>query len=118
MENAHVIVLFGATGDLARRKLLPGTAAPVARPACSTTPGSSAPRWRTIDTETFVKMARESCDEFCDKPVSDARVGADFGGMLSYVPQSTPVPRRWPRRSARPRPSSRLVAATSTSCTT
>ena len=24
MEQPHVVVLFGATGDLARRKLLPG----------------------------------------------------------------------------------------------
>ena len=35
--DPHVIVLFGATGDLAKRKLLPGLLPPVRAPGCCPT---------------------------------------------------------------------------------
>ena len=42
----HVIVLFGATGDLAKRKLLPGLAY-LQQSRSRRTSGSSARRWTT-----------------------------------------------------------------------
>ena len=42
----HVIVLFGATGDLAKRKLIPGLAY-LQQSRSPPTSGSSARRWRT-----------------------------------------------------------------------
>ena len=63
MEHPHVIVLFGATGDLARRKLLPGMLRlwEAGLLDNSRIVGTSL---EDIDTETFVKFARLSCDEF------------------------------------------------------
>jgi glucose-6-phosphate 1-dehydrogenase len=86
MEHPHVVVLFGATGDLARRKLLPGMLRlwEAGLLEDSRIVGTSL---EDIDTETFVKIARTSCDEFGHRPVDDAR-WAPFAEMLSYVPQS------------------------------
>lgn len=86
MENAHVIVLFGATGDLSRRKLLPGLwrlwrAGLIAD---SLIVGTS---MDDHDTATFQKLARDACDEFCEHPTTDAQ-WAEFEPMLSYVPHS------------------------------
>ena len=63
MEQPHVIVLFGATGDLARRKLLPGLLRLFQAGLledCRIV-GTSL---EDLDTEQFVKLAREACDEF------------------------------------------------------
>ena len=86
MENPHVIVLFGATGDLARRKLLPGMLRlwEAGLLEDSRIVGTSL---EDIDTETFVKIARSSCDEFGHRPVTDDR-WEPFSQMLTYVPQS------------------------------
>ncbi|MGY2701022.1 glucose-6-phosphate dehydrogenase [Nocardioides sp. HB32] len=86
MENAHVIVLFGATGDLSRRKLLPGLMHlwQAGLIDDSRIVGTSL---EEIDTETFVKLAREACDEFCKKPMSPEE-WARFSQLLSYVPQT------------------------------
>jgi glucose-6-phosphate 1-dehydrogenase len=86
MENPHVIVLFGATGDLARRKLLPGMLRlwEAGLLEDSRIVGTSL---EDLDTETFVKIARSSCDEFGHRPITDAR-WAPFSEMLTYVPQS------------------------------
>ena len=85
VAKPHVIVLFGATGDLARRKLLPG---------CSGSGGGPAERRRIVgtsmedlDAEQFVKLARAACDEFGKGGISDER-WAPFSALLSYVPQS------------------------------
>jgi glucose-6-phosphate 1-dehydrogenase len=86
MENPHVIVLFGATGDLARRKLLPGMLRlwEAGLLEDSRIVGTSL---EDLDTETFVKIARSSCDEFGHRAITDDR-WAPFSEMLTYVPQS------------------------------
>jgi len=63
----HIIVLFGATGDLAKRKLLPGLyhlACAGLLPDKYRIIGASPPASALSDAD-FVKHARESVDEFC-----------------------------------------------------
>ncbi|CAN5636753.1 glucose-6-phosphate dehydrogenase [soil metagenome] len=85
MEQPHVVVLFGATGDLARRKLLPGLLhlfeAGLLRD-CRIV-GTSLD---DLDTEQFVKLAREGIDEF-SRPF-DESCWDDFAGRLTFGPQS------------------------------
>jgi glucose-6-phosphate 1-dehydrogenase len=70
----HVIVLFGATGDLAKRKLLPGMfhlAAAGLLPHKYRIIGSS-PANSAISTEEFREHARQACEDFCiTKPVGE-----------------------------------------------
>ena len=61
--NAHVIVLFGATGDLSRRKLLPGMLHLFQAgllPECRIV-GTSLD---DFDDDSFRVFARQACDEF------------------------------------------------------
>ncbi|HEY1840684.1 MAG TPA: glucose-6-phosphate dehydrogenase [Mycobacterium sp.] len=81
----HVVVMFGATGDLARRKLLPG----LLHLSCS----RLAPEMRVIgtsldelDTETFRKLARKACNEFARHEVSEELLD-QFIANLSFVSQ-------------------------------
>lgn len=80
----QVVVLFGATGDLARRKLLPGlfhlTSAGFI-PACRII-GVSLDE---IDVEAFRANARGALDEFSSRKVTDADWRA-FAANLDYVP--------------------------------
>ena len=80
----QVVLLFGATGDLARRKLLPGlyhlsTAGFI--PACRII-GVSLDE---IDADGFRAIARASLDEFFNREVTDADWEA-FARILDYVP--------------------------------
>jgi glucose-6-phosphate 1-dehydrogenase len=82
----QVVVLFGATGDLARRKLLPGLAHLVA--------SALAPDFRVVgssleplDDEGFRAFARVAIDEFGSHPITDAQWDT-FAKRLTYVPQS------------------------------
>ena len=79
------MVLFGATGDLSRRKLLPGLLhlyeAELLRD-CRIV-GTSLD---DLDTEQFVKLAREAIDEF-SRPF-DESCWDDFSQRLSFVRQS------------------------------
>jgi len=79
------VVLFGATGDLSRRKLLPGLLhlyeAELLRD-CRIV-GTSLD---DLDTEQFVKLAREAIDEF-SRPF-DESCWDDFSQRLSFVRQS------------------------------
>ncbi|WP_240340419.1 glucose-6-phosphate dehydrogenase [Nocardioides sp. SYSU D00038] len=86
MEHAHVIVLFGATGDLARRKLLPGLLRLFEAGLLeeSRIVGTSL---EDLDDERFAKLARDACEEFGPKGLDDER-WAPFGAMLRYVPQT------------------------------
>ena len=65
--GSHVIVLFGATGDLAKRKLLPG----LYHLACAgLLPDKyriigSAPQQSALSDADFIEHARESVDRFC-----------------------------------------------------
>ena len=81
----HVIVLFGATGDLARRKLLPGllrlTQAGLLPDARIV--GTSLEDMSTVD---FVALARHACEEFGHGELLDGK-WERFAAMLSYVPQ-------------------------------
>ncbi len=82
----HVIVLFGATGDLAKRKLLPGMAYLVK--------SALAPAIQVVGTsledltvEEFRAIAREAIDDFGSHKLSDAE-WAEFASRVTYVPQS------------------------------
>ncbi|MGD9955010.1 MAG: glucose-6-phosphate dehydrogenase, partial [Candidatus Nanopelagicales bacterium] len=82
----HVIVLFGATGDLSRRKLLPGLV--------HLTTSALAPDIRVVassledhDDESFRRFTREAIDEFGTHELSD-EAWAAFSDQLSYVPTS------------------------------
>ncbi|HET9759899.1 MAG TPA: glucose-6-phosphate dehydrogenase, partial [Nocardioidaceae bacterium] len=85
MEQPHVVVLFGATGDLSRRKLLPGLLhlyeAGLLRD-CRIV-GTSLD---DLDTEQFVKLARDAIDEF-SRPF-DESCWDGFAKRLSFVRQS------------------------------
>jgi glucose-6-phosphate 1-dehydrogenase len=83
----HVIVLFGATGDLARRKLLPGLlhlARAGLLPECRIV-GTSLDE---LDDDGFRKQARLACDQFCT-PAIDEDEWAEFEKDVTYVPQSS-----------------------------
>jgi len=80
-----VVVLFGATGDLARRKLLPGLAhlnashlTPDIRVVGSSLEG--------IDTAEFRTQARAAVEEFGSDQLTDQEWD-DFLSRLTYVPQ-------------------------------
>ncbi|EGD44783.1 glucose-6-phosphate dehydrogenase [Nocardioides sp. WG-D5] len=79
----HVIVLFGATGDLARRKLLPGLLR-LNEAGLMTDAQIVGTSLEEMSDEDFVAFAREACEEFGKGEITDARWEA-FGGMLSYV---------------------------------
>ena len=81
----HVIVLFGCTGDLAKRKLLPGLAYLA---------GSNlAPAIRVVgtamddlSTDQFRDLAQDACRSFGMHRISDEQWDV-FAAALTYVPQ-------------------------------
>jgi glucose-6-phosphate 1-dehydrogenase len=82
----HVIVLFGATGDLAARKLLPGL--------LHLSQSGMLPEYRIIGTSTseltdedFRHLARHACDQFATGKISLLQ-WAGFESKLSFVPLS------------------------------
>jgi glucose-6-phosphate 1-dehydrogenase len=79
-------MLFGATGDLARRKLIPGlfhlTSAGFI-PSCRIV-GVSLDE---LDADGFRKLARSALDEFSQRPVTEESWAA-FSASLDYVPLS------------------------------
>jgi glucose-6-phosphate 1-dehydrogenase len=84
--NPHVIVLFGASGDLARRKLLPGLlhlSLAGLVPECRII-GTSLD---DLDDERFRRFAREACDEFRRREVTEQEWDA-FARTLRFVPQA------------------------------
>jgi len=84
-EN-HVVVLFGATGDLAKRKLLPGwfhLYAAGLLPKEFRLIGSSPPNTAMTDDQ-FREHARQSCADFCiTKP--DDPLWSEFAKNLSFA---------------------------------
>lgn len=83
IADPHVIVLFGATGDLARRKLLPGLAylctsdlAPDVR-VVGTSLGE-------LDDDGFRSLAREALQEFGNRDLGED-VWHHFAERLRYV---------------------------------
>ncbi len=79
----HVIVLFGASGDLARRKLLPGLFH-LSRAGLVPDCRIVATSLDDLDDERFRKFARMACDEFASRAVTDAEWAA-FAGKLRFV---------------------------------
>jgi glucose-6-phosphate 1-dehydrogenase len=84
MDHPNVVVLFGATGDLARRKLIPGL--------LRLFEARLIPDVRVIGTsleelspEEFDAVARAACEEFGKGDVTDER-WAPFSKRLRYVP--------------------------------
>jgi glucose-6-phosphate 1-dehydrogenase len=86
VAHPHVIVLFGATGDLARRKLLPG----LLRLTESELVNDARIVGTSMDDLTpseFDTLARAACEEFGKGVITDER-WAPFSALLDYVPQS------------------------------
>src|SRR6478752_7276201 len=82
----QVVVLVGATGDLSRRKLLPGLFHLVSSgfiPACRIIGVSL----EEFDVHGLRKIAREALDQFSSHKVSEADWTA-FSQILDYVPMS------------------------------
>ncbi|WP_267389050.1 glucose-6-phosphate dehydrogenase [Sphingomonas sp. GC_Shp_3] len=80
----QVVVLIGATGDLARRKLLPGLFHLINEgfiPDCRII-GMSLDE---MDADAFRSFARAALDEFGTRPVADAEWNA-FAALLDYLP--------------------------------
>lgn len=83
-RDPQVVVLFGATGDLARRKLIPGLFHLVTSgfiPDCRII-GVSLDE---IDAEGFRGIARSALDKFALREVSESDWAA-FESVLEYVP--------------------------------
>ena len=81
----HVIVLFGATGDLARRKLIPGLfhlGQAGLLPESFQIVGTSL---EELDDEAFRSFAREALREFCRVKLGEDEWEA-FKSHLSFVP--------------------------------
>jgi glucose-6-phosphate 1-dehydrogenase len=90
MDDPHVVVLFGATGDLAKRKLLPGLLhlfqtglLPPARIVGTSLEGH--------DTESFVEFTRAAVQEFSKRTVTEEE-WSGFARMLRYVPGADGAP--------------------------
>jgi glucose-6-phosphate 1-dehydrogenase len=88
--DPHVIVLFGATGDLARRKLLPGL-------LHLSDAGLMPPSFRVVatsldalDDEGFRGLARRAVDDFARHRFAEEQ-WADFARRLTYVPHDAGV---------------------------
>jgi len=84
MDQPYVVVLFGATGDLARRKLLPGLLRLFeARllPDCRVI-GTSL---EELTADEFDALARSACEEFGKGTLTDER-WSHFSKRLRYVP--------------------------------
>ncbi len=86
----HVIVLFGATGDLAKRKLLPGLfhlAVAGLLPHKFRIIGTSPAKY-AISNEEFQAHAKQACQDFCiSKPVGEP--WAEFSKHLSFATSDT-----------------------------
>ena len=96
--NPHVLVLYGATGDLARRKLLPGLfhlSRAGLLPECRII-GTALD---DIDDAGFRAHTRAALDEFARRPRCPTDEWEEFAACLSYVSQSGRLPR--PRRRHR-----------------
>ena len=85
-RHPHVVVLFGATGDLAKRKLLPGLfhlSHAGFIPGCKIVGVSL----DDFDADAFRKVARGALDQFSTRKVTEDDWSA-FASALDYVPLS------------------------------
>src|SRR5512132_3837147 len=81
----HVLVLFGATGDLARRKLLPGLFHLDRVGLMPDEYRIVGPSLSELDDEEFREHVRAALEEFCRVEISDDD-WQPFSARLSYVP--------------------------------
>ncbi|MGD9696108.1 MAG: glucose-6-phosphate dehydrogenase [Thermoleophilia bacterium] len=81
--DPHVVVLFGATGDLARRKLIPGLLH-LTRLGLLRECRIVGVAVEVMDDAEFRAHALEACTEFGHAPPAPAE-WADFGERLTYV---------------------------------
>ena len=84
--DPHVVVLFGATGDLARRKLLPGLTH-LSLSALTPDIQVVATSLEDMSTDEFREFAQHSVTEFGVRPLDVAQWDT-FAHRLQYVPQS------------------------------
>ena len=113
----HVIVLFGATGDLAKRKLLPGLfhlAAAGLMPEKYRIIGS-APAQFALSTEAFREHARQAAEQFGTSQAGGRGLGRVRREPVVRPPRIRARPARWPARSRRRR---RRSAARRAACST
>ena len=82
----HVIILFGATGDLAQRKLLPGLFH-LSRAGMLSECRIVATSLEDLDDAGYHAMARSACDEHARDGVTEED-WRDFRRCLTYVPGS------------------------------
>jgi len=82
----NVIILFGATGDLSRRKLVPGLAH-LSLSALAPDIEVIGTSLEDLDDDDFRKFAKQALDEFSHRPLSDEQFDM-FAAKLHYVPQS------------------------------
>ena len=85
-KNPQVVVLFGATGDLARRKLLPGLFHLM---GSGLIPGARVigVSLDDLDAEEFRALAKDALDNFYSRDVTP-EAWEEFSGRLDYVPTS------------------------------
>ena len=84
--SPHVVVLFGATGDLARRKLIPGLTH-LALSALAPDIQVVGTSLEDMDDTSFREFARQAVSEFGTHQLTDEQ-WSSFVGKLHYVPQS------------------------------
>ena len=82
----HVIVLFGATGDLSRRKLIPGLAH-LALSALAPDIEVIGTSLEDLSDEAFQGFANQALQEFSHRPLTEEQWD-QFAGKLHYVPTS------------------------------
>ena len=85
VPEAHVIVLFGATGDLARRKLLPGFFRLAQAGLLPSNYRIVATSRTDLDDDGFRAFAREAITEFAGAPADEA--WAPFAARVSFSAQ-------------------------------
>src|SRR5689334_23240328 len=83
MSEPHLIVLFGATGDLAKRKLLPGILHLLASGLVKDVRLIGVSRHQYND-ETFREFAEKACREFTKRPMDEQHL-PDFLQRLAFV---------------------------------
>ena len=110
--DPHVVVLFGATGDLARRKLIPGLAY-LDQSELAPNIQIVATSLEDISRDEFLELAKAAIDEFGTHKLTKDAVGP-VRRNASPTSRRARAPRRWPPPSRRPR---RSWGRTSVDCT-
>jgi glucose-6-phosphate 1-dehydrogenase len=84
--DPHVVVLFGATGDLARRKLIPGLAY-LDQSKLAPNIEIVATSLEDISRDDFLKLAKDAVEDFGTHKLSKEQ-WTRFAETVTYVPQS------------------------------